>query len=188
MITEIDKNTALVLIDLQKGILKMETAHPTENILKNVASLVDTFRKKGLPIVVVNVIPMGAERKNIRVEMPLSSKNAALQEGFADIIPEIKTTDGDIFITKRTWNAFCNTSLHQELQKRNVTGIVLGGISTSIGVEGTARAASELGYNISFATDAMTDRLLAAHENSIRNIFPRIGELGSTKEIIKILV
>jgi nicotinamidase-related amidase len=64
---------------------------------------------------------------------------------------------------------------------------VLAGISTSIGVEGTARAASELGYNISFALDAMTDRVKEAHERSIQFIFPRIGETGTTADIVAML-
>jgi nicotinamidase-related amidase len=72
-----------------------------------------------------------------------------------------------------------------ELKKRKITQLVLCGISTSIAVEGTARAASELGYNLTFATDAMTDKVLEAHENSIHNIFPRIGELGTVMEITR---
>lgn len=80
--------------------------------------------------------------------------------------------------------SFHNTLFFFQL-KRSVSGIVIAGISTSIGVEGTARAASELGYNIAFATDAMTDMQPLAHERSIQFIFPRMGETGSTKEIIE---
>jgi len=107
--------------------------------------------------------------------------------GFTDIVPEIEIKPEDILIEKKSWNAFFQTSLNKELKKRNITQLVLSGISTSIGVEGTARAASELGYNIIFATDAMTDKILEAHENSIRNIFPRLGELGTVMEITRIV-
>ena len=104
--------------------------------------------------------------------------------GFFDIVDPIKPDSDDIQITKETWNAFYNTPLHEELQKRSITGIVLAGISTSIGVEGTARSANERGYNITFATDAMTDTVAAAHNNSLTYIFPRIGELATTDAII----
>jgi nicotinamidase-related amidase len=103
------------------------------------------------------------------------------------ITDRIHTNENDIYITKHTWNAFFETQLQEELKKRSVTGIVIGGISTSIGVEGTARAASELGYNLTFATDAMTDMQPSAHERSLQFIFPRMGETGSAKEIIKVL-
>ena len=73
----------------------------------------------------------------------------------------------------------------EELKKREVTQLVFAGISTSIAVEGTARAASEFGYNLIFAIDAMTDKVKEAHDNSIHNIFPRIGELSNVMEITR---
>jgi nicotinamidase-related amidase len=107
------------------------------------------------------------------------------QNGFFDIVPEIEVLENDIRITKSGWNAFYNTTLDETLKGLGVTGIILAGISTSIGVEGTARAASERGYNITFAEDAMTDLHADAHEHSLKNIFPRIGEIDSTENIIK---
>ncbi|HWZ22938.1 MAG TPA: isochorismatase family protein [Cytophagaceae bacterium] len=186
MITEIDKNTALILIDLQKGVLAIPSLlHPLKDILENSTLLIDAFRKTGLPIVIVNVNPAGASWTKARKDSAAVQSIATPMADFADIADEIKTQPTDIFITKKTWNAFYNTSLHEELQRRNITGIVLGGVSTSAGVEGTARAASELGYNISFATDAMTDRNAEAHHNSIQNIFPRLGESGMSSDVIE---
>ncbi len=78
--------------------------------------------------------------------------------------------------------------MDEELKKRNITGIVIGGVSTSIGVEGTARQASERGYNITFAKDAMMDMFIDAHENSLKYIFPRMGEIDTTDKIIEKLI
>ncbi|NCD71168.1 isochorismatase family protein [Mucilaginibacter agri] len=196
MITAIDAKTALVLIDLQKGITGMPTAHPIQPIIEKSAELVAAFRSKNLPIVIVNVNPLGAKWTQTRVEASTAPKGEEAiaqarammeQNGFFDIIPEIKTEGSDLFITKNTWNAFFNTPLHDSLQRLGVTGIVLAGVATSIGVEGTARAASEFGYNITFAQDAMTDMKLDAHDNSLKNIFPRIGEVDSTEAIANML-
>jgi nicotinamidase-related amidase len=71
--------------------------------------------------------------------------------------------------------------LHETLQKLNITEILLARVSTSIGIEGTARAASALGYNIAFAIDATTDLVASTHDHSTKIIFPRIGEVGNTK-------
>lgn len=185
MVTAIDKNTALVLIDLQKGIVQLPVAHPVAGILEQSAKLVAAFRKANLPVVIVNVKPSGkwtASRKD--------AKQAAFNPPpeFAEITPEIVTEDTDIFITKHTWNAFYNTAINEELQKKGVTGIVLAGITTSIGVEATARAAAERGYNVTFAIDAMTDMVASAHENSINIIFPRIGEVDTTDNIVETLL
>lgn len=186
MITAIDKNTALVLIDLQNSVIAVQTKpHSVEDVLKNVNELIAVFRKKQLPIVLVNVKPSDAAWIKSRKEakMPPFPND----ENFYKISDKVQADKNDTYITKHTWNAFFETELNNELKKKSITNIVLGGISTSIGVEGTARAASELGYNITLATDAMTDRNESAHHNSIQNIFPRLGETGTIKEIIEML-
>ena len=184
MITSLDKNTALVLIDLQKGIVKMDTAHPIAGVLANSAKLVTAFRKANLPIVVVHVEPLGKWNSS-RKDVKQPAFNPPPE--FFEITPEIITEPTDIFITKHTWSAFFETAIDAELKKAGVTGFVIAGVATSIGVEGTARDAAFLGYNITFAKDAMTDRVASAHENSINVIFPRIGEVGTTDEIIELL-
>ena len=185
MITAIDKNTALVLIDLQKGILRRETAHPIKDVLNSAARLAEAFRKEGLPVVLVNVVSFGAAWQKTRKEVSMISPTGSIPPEFAEIADELHAQRGDLRITKHTWGAFFETPLHEELQKRNITGIVLGGIATSIGVEGTARGASERAYNLSFATDAMTDMSMEAHQHTLQRIFPRIGEQGTTAEIIE---
>jgi len=196
MITAIDAKTALVLIDLQKGIMGLPTAHPTEQILEKSLELIEAFRSKNLPIVFVNVNPLGAKWTQARVEQSTAPKGeeaieqarvAMKQSGFFDLVTELNVQPDDILITKNTWNAFYNTELHEKLQKLGITNIVLAGVATSIGVEGTARNASEHGYNITFAQDAMTDMHLSAHENSLKSIFPRIGEVDYTAAIIAML-
>jgi len=74
--------------------------------------------------------------------------------------------------------------LDLQLRRRKMTGIVLAGISTSIGVESTARHARELGYEVAVASDAVTDTVRAAHENSLQRIFPRLGQVDTTDAIL----
>ena len=64
---------------------------------------------------------------------------------------------------------------------------MLAGVATSIGVESTARQAHELGFNVTLVTDAMTDINSDAHVNSITRIFPKLGETGTTQEIMALL-
>ena len=185
MITALDKNTALVLIDLQNFTLSSLAIDPVEKILENANKLIEAFRNKNLQVVIVYVKPKDAAWMKSRkdVIMPLYPDD----ENLYKITDKLNTFSSNIFITKHTWNAFFETALHDELKSRNVTGIVLGGVSTSIGVEGTARAASELGYNISFALDAITDRAQEAHERSVQFIYPRLGETGNTNDIIEMM-
>jgi len=186
MITALDKNTALVLIDLQNGIAGLPLVHPVAGIIANAAKLLDAFHAAGLPVVIVNVNPANAAWMKARKE-PSAMPGGQFKADWLDIVPELKTKDGDIFVSKSTWGAFESTEIDAELKKRGVTGIVLGGISTSIGVEGTARGASARGYNITFAKDAMTDMFADAHEHSFKYIFPRVGEIDTTDRIIEFL-
>jgi nicotinamidase-related amidase len=183
MITALDKKTALVLIDLQNSIVGLPLAHSVDDVLTNVNELIAAFRRKNLPIVIVNVNPAGAAWTKTRKEA--KPRSLPDNDDWYKITDKVHQKENDICITKHTWNAFFETRLHEELQKRKITSIVIGGISTSIGVEGTARAASEWGYNITFATDTMTDMQEEAHNRSIQFIFPRMGETGKTKKIIE---
>ena len=181
----LDPITALVLIDLQRGTTSTELAHPLPGVVAQATRLLAAFHAANRPVVVVSVNPTGSEQSRIRTQAP--GPPTTLPPDFEELLPEIRVSFSDVRIHKQTWNAFYRTPLHDELQRLGVTQLVLAGVSTSIGVEGTARAAAERGYNVTFATDAMTDRVAAAHENSLKHIFPRLGELATTKEVLTAL-
>ena len=185
MVTSLDKNTALVLIDLQKGIVQFPVIKPANQILAKAAKLVSAFRKAKLPIVIVNVDPTKSLLNSLRTDA--QAKFISFPHEWFEIVPEIKTTEDYILITKHARNAFTNPTIDHQFHKRGITGMALAGISTSVGVEGTARAASELGYNITFAQDATTDTNADAYEHSIKRIFPRLGEVDDTDRIIEVL-
>lgn len=177
-VTTLDAKTALVVIDLQKGIVARPTAHPTEEVIKRTSALADAFRSHGLPIVLVNVVggaPGRTEEARNLGELPA---------GWADFVPELNQQPEDHVVTKRTWGAFTNTDLEQHLKKLGVTQVVIAGVATRAGVESTARQAYEFGFHVTLAVDAMTDTSIDAHINSITRIFPRLGETGTTQEII----
>ena len=180
-VTSLDAKTALITIDLQGGILALPKAHPNEQIVGNAAALADAFRRRDLPVVLVRVTG-GA---NGRTEQP--RRMGDLPAGWADLVPELNQQPSDHEVVKRTWGAFHETGLDEHLKERGVTQVVIAGISTSIGVESTARQAYERGYNVTLAVDAMTDSVAEAHENSVTRIFPRLGETGTTQEILDLL-
>jgi nicotinamidase-related amidase len=107
--------------------------------------------------------------------------------GFDILMPELDAQPGDRRVTKRTWGAFASTDLHAWLKGQGVTQVVMTGVSTSAGVESTAREAHGLGFNVTLAVDAMTDTVIEAHDNSVTRIFPRLGETGTTQEVLALL-
>jgi nicotinamidase-related amidase len=180
-VTTLDPKTALVVIDLQKGIVSMSTVHPIGKVVEHAGELAAAFRSHGLPVVLVNVTggaPGRAEQFRSLANLPAD---------WADIVAELNQQPSDHTVTKRTWGAFPHTDLDAYLKKLGVTQVVMAGVSTSIGVESTARQAYEAGFNVTIAIDAVTDMNPDTHINSVTRIFPRLGETGTTQEIIALL-
>ncbi|MCX5193076.1 hydrolase [Streptomyces sp. NBC_00249] len=182
----LDAATALVLIDLQQGILALPTARPSAGILKNGIALAEAFRAHRLPVVLVNVAwsPDGGDLPTTDVDRP---GPATAPPAAFSVIPAELAALGDVTVTKRHWGAFTGTELDLQLRRRGIHRIVLAGISTSIGVESTARTAWEHSYGLVFAEDATTDLDADSHAHSFGKIFPRIGRVSSTAEVIAAL-
>ncbi|MCA8906618.1 MAG: isochorismatase family protein [Rhodospirillaceae bacterium] len=178
-ITTLDANTALIVIDLQAGIVALPTAHPAAEVVARATELAAGFRRHSLPVVLVNVdaAPPG------RTERPRPS----FGEGWTVLVPEMDQQPTDLIVTKHSWNALAETGLAETLKGLGVTQVVICGIATSIGVESTARRAFELGFNVTLAVDTMTDVSPEAHDNSIARIFPRLGETGTAREVLDML-
>ncbi|NII53921.1 isochorismatase family protein [Luteibacter sp. SG786] len=180
-LTTLDPNTALIVVDLQKGIVGLPLSHPIERIVDRTRALLGAFRERGLPVVLVNV----AGAAPGRTERPRHS--GSLPDGWADFIPELDQQPGDIVVTKRTWGAFASTDLEKQLKALGVTQVVVTGVATGTGVESTARQAYEHGFHVTLALDAMTDARPEAHEYSVKNVFPKLGETGTAQDIIDLL-
>jgi nicotinamidase-related amidase len=180
-LTILDPDTALIVVDLQKGIVGSCFVHSIADVIGRARALIDVFHRQKLPVVLVNV----AGRAPGRTEQP--SRVQTLPEGWTDLIPELDRQPADIAVTKRTWGAFASTDLEAQLKAKGVTQVVITGVATGTGVESTARQAYELGFNVTLAVDAMTDARPEAHAHSIANVFPRLGETGTTQQIIDLL-
>jgi nicotinamidase-related amidase len=180
-VSTLDPKTALLVVDLQKGIVGLPAAHPMQGIVKNAVALAEAFRAHKLPVVLINVDnrPPGRAEQSFSVD--------GFPASWTELIPELNRQPSDHLVTKRTWGAFTNTDLDRYLKEKGVTQVVVIGVATSAGVESTARHAHELGYNVTLAVDAMTDMSAEAHDNSIARIFPRMSETGTTKQILDLL-
>jgi nicotinamidase-related amidase len=184
------KRTALILIDLQQGIVNRPCAPRTGSVVvQNSSRLADKFRVLGATVVLVNVAfhPDARDRLDVPVDAPQQFNPAALPASWAELVPEIGPRPGDLLITKHQWGAFYGTELDLQLRRRAVQTIVLGGIATNFGVESTARDAYERGYHQIFVEDAMTSVSAEAHEFAVKNIFPRLGKIRSTEDVLSML-
>ncbi len=177
--------TALVLIDLQKGIVSRETApHASAEVVANAARLADAFRAAGGLVVLVRVA-FAADRRDLldppRDEAPPAARPAP---DWAEIVAELGPRDGDLVVTKHQWGAFYGTERDLQLRRRGMRTIVIGGIATNYGVESTARDGWERGYALVLAEDATSTFTEEAHSLALKYVFPRIARVRSTAQVL----
>ncbi len=173
------KTTALVLIDLQNGILAMPVAPRTgEQALEAGKALAARFREAGAPVVLVNVAFAAddADRLKTAVDQPMAIPPGGFPAGWGDLADGL-AQPGDVRVTKRQWNAFHQTGLDLELRRRGVQTVVLAGVATNLGVESAARSGYEHGYAMVLVEDAMTSFSPEMHAFAVERIFPRVGRV-----------
>jgi len=179
------KTTALVLIDLQKGVIGRTLApHSGADVVKTASELAHRFRAAGASVVLVNVAFAPDFKDALRqpADQPFMPPPGGFPADFSELADGLKSA-GDICITKRQWGAFYGTKLDLQLRRRGVQTIVLAGVATNIGVESTARQAWEHGYSLVFAEDATSSMSAEMHAFSMSNILPRLGKISKAAEI-----
>lgn len=184
-VIELNSNCALVLVDLQAGIVSRDTVpHLASDVVARSAALAKAFRAKGMAVVLVTVgwaaDMADAPRQRYASVIPAPTD----PETFVALDPALEVGPSDIHVRKHQWGAFHGTDLDLQLRRRGIDQIVLAGIATNMGVESTARAAWEHGYSIVFAEDATSSFSTEMHQFAFEHIFPRLGIVTQSQAVI----
>lgn len=156
---------ALVLVDLMPRIISQPLApYSGEQVFERCRELATAFRRAGDPVILV------------RTQGP----EAAGQPPGSDLAPGL-ACEGDVVLVKRSIGAFATTDLHASLQARGVSTVVIAGIDTSLGVESTARAAVDLGYQVELVAGAMSALAADEHRWAVQRVFPRLGTVPEVR-------
>jgi nicotinamidase-related amidase len=161
-------------------VVGLPSAHPMAEIVEKIARLTRAFRAAAQPVVLVNVEGLAPGRTERKFDFQPPAD-------WAELIPELDAQPGDHLVTKMQVGAFRNTGLDDILRAAGATQVFVVGVATGSGVEATARAAYDHGYNVVLITDAMTDMDAEVHRHSVEKTFPRIGETASTDEVLAAL-
>lgn len=176
------RTTALVLIDLQQGIVAGDKGpHTADAVVAAGRTLADRFRLSGAPVVLVHVGFTADTMPSQAVDRP-SLPAGGTPPAFSDLVEGLRQ-DGDIVVLKRHWGAFTGTDLDLQLRRHGVRTVVIAGIATNFGVESTARAAWELSYDIVIVEDACTSRSAELHDFAIRHILPQIARVVTVADV-----
>jgi nicotinamidase-related amidase len=180
------EKTSVVVIDLQKGIAAIPTEpYPAKEIISNSVKILNAARGKSMPVFLVHATPSADFKDALKPVSETTFSSFKNDPSWSEFIPELNIHPTDFLITKHQWGAFYGTELDLQLRRRKIETIILCGIATNFGVESTARFAYEFGFNQIFASDAMAARSKEEHEYPIKYIFPRLGLIRKTDEILK---
>ena len=183
------KTTALILIDLQKGIVSRDTKpHTASEVVTRASELAAGFRAAGATVVLVHVAFSADDRD--RLKPPADGAPAVtlpIPPEFSELVSELGQQPNDIDIVKKQWGAFYGTELDLQLRRRGIKTIVIAGIATNFGVESTARDAWERCYELVFVEDAMASFTEDAHHFAVTTIFPRLGRVRSCTDVVAAL-
>ena len=178
------RTTALVMIDLQHGIVGRQIApYSGAQVVANAKPLAAALRAKGGTVVWVHVLlnellALPADAPGRTPDTPPAPAEAS------ELVPEIGAQPEDVIVAKRQWGAFYGTNLEQQLRRRGIDTIVIGGIATNFGVESTARAAFDFGFKLVFVEDATSGLNEEMHHFSFEKLFRHMGHVRSTQETI----
>jgi len=178
--------TAVVLIDLQ-GAVRTHAAEPhsADEVIERAGRIVDAARAAGSLVIFVRTSFLPDESDSLATMVIDQQRGAPKRpEGWDQLVPEMQPLPTEPVIIKRSWNAFHGSNLELELRRHGVETVVMAGISTNFGVEGTARAAYERSYHLVFAEDAMATNTADNHAFAIREIFPQLGRVRTVDDVV----
>lgn len=185
------KKTALIMIDLQKGIVGRDGLAPYsgQEILDKNEQIAEQLKNTDALIVCVHVKNYGPEALAPKTDAPATAASK-LPADFSNFVLEVANdpeVNNVIHVAKHNWGAFYGTDLDVQLRRRGIETVILTGIATTIGCDTTAREAIQHGYHVIAVEDAMTDFNGQFHHDDVEYIFKRLGQVRSTAEILELL-
>jgi nicotinamidase-related amidase len=179
--------TAVVLVDLQVGVTAMPVVpHTADEVVANAAKLVAAARAAGATVAFVRVDY--GEGNALQVRVPNDAQMSwDPPAGWSQLDPRLGAVEGDVVVTKHVVSGFHATDLDLQLRRRGITTLVVGGIATHMGVEGTVRSAFDHGYAQVLVEDAMGAMTEEQHRYPVAEVFPIVGHVATTDAVVEAL-
>lgn len=179
-------NTALVLIDIQKGFDDLSYWGPRNNpgAEQQASKILSAWRAKGLPVFHVKHNSTNPK-----------SKLVAGQYG-NEIQDVVKPLPTEPVISKNVNSAFIGTDLQERLEKQQIKDLVIVGLTTDHCVSTSVRMAGNLGYNVRLISDATAtfDKTLPSgetlsaeiiHQANLASLHNEFATVLTTEELLQ---
>ncbi|MEO0389841.1 MAG: isochorismatase family protein [Pseudomonadota bacterium] len=192
MIPQFDDTTALLLIDVQKGVHQLDHwGGPTGRMnnpacLDNLTAALTAFRAAGRQVAFTRHDSREAASP-LKFSLPGGAQ-----------LPGMDIADGDIVVEKDVNSGFVGTSLEIDLRRAGIRRLVIAGYFTNFCVETTTRMAGNMGFDCYLAHDACatTNRIgldgtdydaELVHDMAIASLHGEFCTAISTQDVVGLL-
>lgn len=187
--------TALLFWDMENAIAP--NAFNYKEIVANLKSLKAAARQAGVPVIYSQQVPFDLEREEAGPWVRIRMKRAKVTDlaqllkqkpdpHGKDIVDELRPDPQDVVFQKRRPDGFIGTDFDSVLRSKSIRTIVIGGVATEGGVEGTARTGRNLGYDIVVLRDCVGSRSRELHELALRLIEGTFFDVATSGEVMEI--
>ncbi len=187
--------TALLFWDMENAIAP--NAFNYKEIVANLKSLKTAARQAGVPVIYSQQVPFDLEREEAGPWVRIRMKRAKVTDlaqllkqkpdpHGKDIVDELRPDPQDVVFQKRRPDGFIGTDFDSVLRSKSIRTIVIGGVATEGGVEGTARTGRNLGYDIVVLRDCVGSRSRELHELALRLIEGTFFDVATSGEVMEI--
>lgn len=180
------KTTALLVMDMQSGILDM-LPDSKDALIAQTSKLIEAARKASVRVIYVVV----AFRPGYPEVSPRNAGFAPIRESgrfisgtpATEVHPALAPRADEPVITKHRVSAFMGTDLDMILRAHAVETLVLAGISTSGVILSTTRHAADADYRITIVEDACADHDAEVHRVLMEKVFARQASVVKTADV-----
>lgn len=187
-------HSCLVVWDVQNGLV--DRIFDKEKFVVNLKALIHALRGK-MPVVYTRITPAP---KGFQSSWTLYSMMRRFNVKDVDNIPpfmapgsrereireDVKPGEGDVVLDKPTASIFIGTNFENMMRSRGITTLIFTGIATEIGIESSARDASNRGFYPVVVSDCVSSPDKEAHERSLKNL-EKLAIVKQADEILKSL-
>jgi nicotinamidase-related amidase len=157
-------------------------------VLQRLAPVLDACRARGVPVIYLT------KERHPSIPQPdfapiyrMAGGEPTLVHGTwgAQVVDEIKPAEGDLVLSRFTSiDPSYGTELWAMIETLGLSTLLLAGISTTLAVEGTARAAANRGHNVVVIEDCCASVPDEWHQFSVTNVLPLISEVCSSADVV----
>ncbi len=189
------KRSALLMWDMEYAIAPH--AFNYKDIVANLKMLSALARERGVPVFysVQTAFDLLKEEAGVWVRVRMKRAKAVAPRQLLkekedpkgrEIVGELKPEPQDIVFQKRRPDGFVGTDFDLTLRSNRVQTLLIGGVATEGGIEGTARSARNLGYDVVVLRDCVGSRSRELHEMALKLMEQTYFDIATASEIAEI--